>query len=208
MSTAADKIRQAADGMVTQEQRIAENSQKAMDASNKQSRVALDATIAASRLDQRAWVGFLDATPGEFSETAGVPINVTFVNSGRTPARNVQFSSGYIVSDIAISEPSPQSINLLVFRPTQSIPPQGKYSDWLGLMIPAGSTSLPTQLKGFRDVLARFQFIKAKTHVLYYYGILKYDDVFRNHRTTEYCIFLADPDAKRIGICDSFNDLN
>ena len=55
MSDAADKIRQAAEGMVTQEQRIADNAQKSLDAGNKQSKAALDFTIAASRLDQRAW---------------------------------------------------------------------------------------------------------------------------------------------------------
>src|ERR1700691_5084938 len=57
MSTAADKIRQAAEGMVAQEQRIADNAEKALNASNKQSKQVLDASIASSRLDQRAWIG-------------------------------------------------------------------------------------------------------------------------------------------------------
>lgn len=39
MSTAADKIRQAAENMVAQEQRIADNSKAANDASNAQSRL-------------------------------------------------------------------------------------------------------------------------------------------------------------------------
>ncbi len=55
MSDAADKIRQAAQDMVTQDQRIADNSQKAIEASNKRSAEVLKATIDASNQDQRAW---------------------------------------------------------------------------------------------------------------------------------------------------------
>src|SRR5579862_918095 len=48
MSEAAEKIRQAAESMVIQDQRIADNAKSTLDASNKQSKAALDATIAAS----------------------------------------------------------------------------------------------------------------------------------------------------------------
>lgn len=87
MSDAADKIRQAAENMVTQDQRIAENAEKSFKASNKQSRDALDATIASSHLDQRAWIT---------TERAGIlfkpnqpAVSEFFLhNTGKTPARN------------------------------------------------------------------------------------------------------------------------
>ena len=64
MSDAADKIREAAQNMVIQEQRIADNAEKVLDASNKQAKSGLDASIAASRNDQRAWLGTGDETSG------------------------------------------------------------------------------------------------------------------------------------------------
>lgn len=42
---------------------------------------------------------------------------------------------------------------------------------------------------------------------MYCFGVLKYDDVFGNHRETEYCIYLANPDTKEVGVCDTFNDV-
>jgi hypothetical protein len=48
MSDAADKIRQAAENMVTQEQRIAGNAQQTLKATTRQAKTALDASIAAS----------------------------------------------------------------------------------------------------------------------------------------------------------------
>jgi hypothetical protein len=57
MSEAADKIRQAAEGMVTQEQRIADNAQNALDTSNRNSKAALEATIRQFQDEQRPWVG-------------------------------------------------------------------------------------------------------------------------------------------------------
>ena len=89
MSDAAEKIRQAAENMVTQDQRIADNAQKALDASNKQSKVALDATIAQFRLDQRAWVGIGDVNTLDFEVGKNARFDVEIRNTGKTPATNV-----------------------------------------------------------------------------------------------------------------------
>jgi hypothetical protein len=93
MSDAADKIRQASEGMVTQEQRIADNAQKALDASNRQNRAALDASIAASRLNQKAYVtiGKPDGTVAEIlwpkDQKGNAGLLVYFQNNGRFPAK-------------------------------------------------------------------------------------------------------------------------
>jgi hypothetical protein len=90
MSDAAEKIRQAAQNMVTQEQRIAENAQKSLEASNTQSQKALNANIAASRLDQRAWVGLKFYQCVGCTKTNGVitygNLIAVLENTGKTPA--------------------------------------------------------------------------------------------------------------------------
>jgi hypothetical protein len=59
-SDAAEKMRQAAENIVSQEQRIADNAKDALDASNRQSKIALDTSIESARQDRRPWVGLRD----------------------------------------------------------------------------------------------------------------------------------------------------
>jgi hypothetical protein len=93
MSEAADKIRQASEGMVTQEQRIADKAQKALDASSRQSKAALDASIAASQLNQKAYVtiGRPDGVVAEIlwpqDPKGNAGLLVYFQNNGRFPAK-------------------------------------------------------------------------------------------------------------------------
>jgi hypothetical protein len=100
MSDAADKIRQAAQDMVVQDQRIADNAQH-----------SLDTSIATSRLDQRAWVSI------EVGERNGT-FSVAMKNTGKTPALNViydaQFRGGGRGQIPEVLPPDPQR-NLLRF---------------------------------------------------------------------------------------------
>ena len=111
MSGAADKIRQASEGMVTQEQRIADNAKKAMDAGNRQAKAALDASIASSRSDQRAYVtiGRPDGTVAEIvwpkDEKGNAGLLVYFQNNGRLPAK---FNWGSDSTFIAIVPTDPK----------------------------------------------------------------------------------------------------
>jgi hypothetical protein len=114
----------------------------------------------------------------------------------------------YKLSNVPIPGPSPEDIRQLIFRPAQSVAPQGRYNAALG-GIHFGEPTAPIQTLGNQIVVSRFQDIKAKTIILYYFGILKYDDVFGNPRETQYCIFLSDPGGtNRPDFCDGFNDLN
>jgi hypothetical protein len=109
MSDAADKIRQASEGMVKQEQRIADNAKSALDASNRQAKTALDASIAASHSDQRAYVtlGRQDGTVAEVimpkTEAAKAALIVYFQNTGHLPAR---FNFGPDNTIIGVISPS------------------------------------------------------------------------------------------------------
>lgn len=95
MSDAAEKIRQAAENMVIQDQRIADNARNAIEASNRQSRDALNASIANAQLDQRAWVGVPEfvTTGGSQSSDGKIfsfnELLIVIRNSGKTPALNL-----------------------------------------------------------------------------------------------------------------------
>lgn len=160
------------------------------------------------RQEQRAWVGVQDAVPGDFSDTQALGVTIVFFNSGRTPARNVQTSVRYELSLTPIAGPPPSEVSKLTFHPGSSIAPQGKYNQRIGGGGMVGEPYVPSQISGVADLISKFHEIKGKKLILYYFGILKYDDISGNHRETQYCVFLADPETKQLGFCDAFNDLN
>jgi hypothetical protein len=104
MSDAAEKIRQAAEGIVTQEQRIADNAQKSLDASNRQSKAALDAATSQFRAENRPWISLQNVRPtdGRNIPDPDVPNNwyVTYdvVNTGHSPATRVEIRGFITIS--------------------------------------------------------------------------------------------------------------
>ena len=176
---------------------------KATIAATNAANTAHDALI----LDQRAWVGVQGTESEEFSVANGFIVTVVFSNSGKTPAHSVQSSAGYKTSPVPVSGPTKKEIAALEFRPAQSIAPQSKYNMTLG-KIAIGEGATPRQMEGVRNLLAQFPDIQKGNLVLYYYGILRYDDIFNMTHETQFCIYLADPKTKRVGVCDAFNDLN
>jgi hypothetical protein len=113
----------------------------------------------------------------------------------------------YTTSPTPISGPSPQQIAMLVFRPVPSIAPQGFYREYIADAVGPQRASAD-ELSGQQMLISQYKQIKDKRLFLYYYGLLKYDDNSGNPRETQFCIYLADPDTKQVGICDSFNDLD
>lgn len=160
------------------------------------------------RDEQRAWVGVQGTADSRgFTDKEPWQITVVFFNSGRTPAQNVQTSGMYTTSPVPLSGPTPQQIAMLQFQPAQSIAPQGFYRESVGEAIGAEGTSA-NQISGMQTLVSEYTQIKSKTLFLYYYGLVKYEDVSGKSHETQYCILLANPDTKQAGICDSFNDLN
>lgn len=179
-----------------------------LQAAAKNTRTTIRNAQTAFRDEQRAWVGVLGINDIKgLTETEPWTITVVFFNSGRTPARNVQSSGMFITSPIPIAGPPPEKIKQLIFRPTQSVAPQGTYREVMGKEV-AAETLTVSEKQGFQTLLSQYQDIKKGALHLYYYGILKYDDIFGNHRETQFCILLADPSTKEAGFCDAFNDLN
>jgi cell division protein FtsL len=103
MADAADKIQQAANGMVTEEKRLADSSHESLENNALQNRAALNNTIEEFRLEHRAWVSVSEivflrvasdgtTTPVQLNQIQpndNIAVNVTYKNTGTTPAFNV-----------------------------------------------------------------------------------------------------------------------
>jgi hypothetical protein len=193
MSTAADKIRQAADNMVTEDQRIADNAQKAMDASNKQSKTSLDATIAASSLDQRAWVGIGQFRVVQFDKD-NFKVDIEIRNSGKTPALDVSEFTAYGWNVSIESGPRDGWFINRPLVPAEAIPPEGTHAIHLGI----GSEVIGPIYEG----------LKSKANRIYIFGKINYSDISRKvGGSTDFCLFLADPDKSELGFCSSHKDM-
>jgi hypothetical protein len=168
---------------------------------------SVNATQAQMRLDQRAWIGVLGVDPGDFSATNGFPVNITFSNSGKTPARKVNFSVRYIYSPIPLYGPPESEIKKLVPEPSPDIPPQGRLVRWLAQKPLPTMLLTPSQLLGTSDIIAHFSDINEGRSTLYYFGTVAYVDTFGRPAKTDYCIYISDPKNKGTGTCPEFNDV-
>jgi hypothetical protein len=190
MSSAADKIRQAAEDMVLQDQRIADNAQKATDASNAQSRAALDASIAASRSDQRAWI-VLRGIEGIPILDQPWPLKVYFANSGKTPAKHVRVdchvTPAKIESEIDFSKVGAHA------RPTMIAPNDPTTYCPLNPL---------TIAKVNQDVL---DFFSNKKAILFAYGSVTYEDIFGKEHWLTFCRSM-EADGKAWDSCETHND--
>lgn len=193
MSTAADKIRQAADNMVIQDQRIADNARTAMDGSNKQSKTALDATIAASTLDQRAWIGVGAFRVVQFDKD-GFKVDIEIRNSGKTPALDVSETMNYGWNFSLESGPQENWFVNLPLAPAEAIPPGGSHI--LHMII------------GSDGIGPAYESIKSKAYRAYVFGRIKYTDISRMvGGMTDFCLFMSDPDKLDLSFCRTHNDM-
>src|SRR6202050_305524 len=207
MSEAADQIRQAAQNMSTQEQRTADSSQKAIEANARQSRTALDVSIAASQLDERAWVGVGGAQLTQFEPDKEIIMEAVLINTGKTPARSAKECSGYLLSKFYLKEPTRESIEEIEKKLRTSTPlaPQGKFTVRLGHKELADR---PEDL-GASELL-RQSYLPVKEHmvILYMFGEYRYLDITGKSRVTKYCVYVSNPDTKELHFCDGFNEID
>jgi hypothetical protein len=166
-----------------------------------QSKRALDSGIEISRKDQRAWVGMMEINP-KWKNTDGKPlfikegaryhVGVTIVNSGRTPALKVRarmrlmsFPDNKFVTDY---DNVKEGVSVGV------LPPQGKFT----------LTSPPSyKIFNASDVTS----LKNGSKILYLYGEIEYEDIFRIPHRTTYCSFLA-PTLDAFLVHSVYNDAN
>lgn len=179
MSDAADKIRQAAENMVTQDQRIADNAKN-----------SIQATQNAMRQDQRAWVVW-KAIEGKPELDKPWTLKTYFTNSGKTPAKNVKVNC---IVDHAKDE------SALDFN---KIAPETRPA----IIAPNDPTTYcelnPLKIdKVNQEVLNIFS---SKQEIIFFYGFVTYDDIFRREHWLTFC-HAMEPDGKAWDTCHVYND--
>jgi len=165
MSDAADKIRQAAENMVTQDQRIADDAQK-----------SLDAAIAQNRFDQRPWV-----TASSFQLSAeptldpkGITVTVNVINTGKTPALDV---TPEFKIDFSPSSEIPVPAYILAAPQSRAILAPG--------ITTASFTGKPLILKESAQIDA----YGLKTHRIWFQALIQYKDTFNRPHWTKVCAY-------------------
>jgi len=176
MSDAADKIRQAAENMVIQDKRIADNAQMALDASNKQSKSALDASIAASRDDQRAWVAETAVGCDDPEIGKVVKAFANWNNSGKTFAKKV------VPRVHLIFVPTPITDEKALIK-LASLARVNVGS--IGVLAPNGQYKTPIETA--QPVNESDKGRISGDWYTYIWGEMTYDDIFKQTHTTVFC---------------------
>ena len=182
-------------------------SQQGIESNARQNQTSLQGTISQFRQEQRAWIGAEDVIAGGWGPKTGFPVEITFVNSGKTPARNVSFSERFVYRQVPIKGPPESEIEKLVQYRAADIAPQGRAHRYFGVEATLSNIDKPDQILGNEQVASHYDDISEGRQILYYFGILKYTDVFGNSRQTNYCIYIQNPKSKTTAYCDEFNEV-
>jgi hypothetical protein len=175
VSAAADKIRQAAQDMVVQDQRIADNAKNSLAASNGQSKAALEATVESSHRDQRAWVTFSGfKLSGEPELNTGVTVTITVNNTGKTPALEFVNQSNLLFLNV---EPPGTNFALPTNPRSRAMVAPGTF----GVQF----TSDPLTLKS----LPQISLYTSGTYKIYLEALVRYKDTFNQSHWTRACAY-------------------
>ena len=175
-----------------------EDNRKAVEKSLAQGQQALDASIAASRLDQRAWLT-VDATGLANKLAIGKTPTVLLLikNSGRTPALDVTIESRVFTrSALTEKELSAESIG---------IPPSNP------VMGPGGTLTVPSTSSEAICNQGQIDAVERGSHKLYAIGTIYYKDIFKFHHQTKFCFRISGTTyIKGLGMvaCAVHNDAN
>ena len=72
---------------------------------------------------------------------------------------------------------------------------------------PPAQATTAFQIQGVQTLVSQYRDIRDGRLLLYYFGILRYNDAFGNQRQTEFCVYLGDVNTRAPGFCQGFNDL-
>jgi hypothetical protein len=187
--------------LIKQQQRTADS----MEQNLARSKAALDASIEASRNDQRAWVTNADMVPN-FMDDKGVPtwvmegrkltFGVKLQNSGKSPALDVEckMAAKVFPKEIPFSpiyDPSERPPSRIVMRPGGIGEIDTSPSDPLAVDITA-------------EILAD---ITSGRKRLCAYGEITYRDIFERHHVTTFCAYLSE-DLRTFMHCNTYNYAN
>ena len=157
-----------------------------------QGRAGLQAATAQMRLDQRAWIGFVADNVAVVNGNK-LTQAIVVTNSGKTPAFNVKMKSE----------------GKFIPHGTEVTPPDYKGPVWIGegdsasTMPPGNARQIFVPPVTFTDDGVKQ--INAGTVVYYQFGYVTYEDVFRRHHRTNFCVYMI-PGLSGTTDCRKFND--
>lgn len=139
--------------------------------------------------DTRAWVTVEKAYHNPFREGERVAARVVFVNSGNSPAMNVAAQTEMELRSNEVPTPMPlRQTNQL--RSKSVMGPQAHHT--------ADVFSTAPLSKQHTNAVTK------KGKRLYVWGRIEYDDIFNQHRTTEFCM-RSQINSKKFEACENNN---
>jgi hypothetical protein len=180
-----------------------EITKRGIDAANKNAKEALNASIKASQLDLRAWVGISGVRLLQFEEGKPIKIGVDIKNTGKTPAISVVANATYVGYNAIWKEPAQRDIDDL----RRALTPQTSISP--------GETLTQTIEVPVSVVQPIWPKIETTYAYIYVFGIIRYKDISPDTPTheTRFCSWIdkpvnQPPSSARMSYCLGFNDMN
>jgi len=150
-------------------------------------------------VDQRAWISAKQPHIVAFSEGNPFQLTVPFLNTGKTPALNVEEAISWEVPDKSktMSKPTKEMISALAFVFYGALGPQDR-----------------AQMQVVNnDVTKFYSAVQSRQAFLYFYGEVRYGDIFGGKHSTTFCVLyvpaniIASHEAEMTP-CESGNDMN
>lgn len=144
-----------------------------------------------SQLDQRAWVGPVEAIMPKAGEKPEPHLGVKIMNSGKTPARRLltKISTQYLPAEAEFA-PSYKDNSV---KPGVSVIQPGMRINLFSLATLGVMT--PQEIDG----------VRTGRNILYLYGLITYEDIFGRPHSTRFCLYLQS-DLSGFNACSTYND--
>jgi hypothetical protein len=174
---------------------------------------ALNASIEASELDQRAWLGLSDHEILQYDPsdtTKPFRMQVFFRNSGKTPARQVLAEGTFQVYKTKGEGPTDVDWSTFIgfFNQHKASYRYVVAPNTSRKILTDGSVDQP-ETKGINKfIMDNSPAIKQKTIFLHYFGQATYLDIDNRFHTIRFCLWLPDPDTRQFYFCAKGNDMD
>jgi hypothetical protein len=187
---ADERLAKAMEDNVANEKEALAQSKKISDKNLAQSKSSLEAAIALSRSDQRAWVGATEIRDLNFSVGELTKYSVRVRNTGKSPALHVtvEVAGQYVPRGEKVEFVYPP---LSTFTSNATVQPG---------VITSVTTVGPVALNQ-----TQVNALKSGESVIYLYGKIRYQDVFRVVHHATFC-FVVETDLRSADSCDRYND--
>jgi hypothetical protein len=199
----ADKIREETAHAVTELRRAANDSEDSLKENSRNAQNALNVSIEASKLDERAWFGISDFDVVQYDPSdpkKPFRIQIFFRNSGKTPARQIHMLGIFNIYNSIVDGPTDADWNIFMSFFNQN---KERY-----VAAPNASRKSIQSDSSNHIVTQSYPSIKDHASFVYYYGQATYIDVDNRPHTTKFCLLLAEPEMKQLAHCGKGNDMD